>query len=102
MSSLKERLRRRDRKRQLKINSSLKKRLYKDMVFAPCCYCKAILFIEHLTIEHLVPRCLGGTNEDINISLACAPCNREKGREAWFIKKAINAKQYQIKVSNEK
>lgn len=79
--------RRKARKKQQRINTQLKKRLYKNVFMAPCCYCKNVFFITELTIEHVIPRCQGGTNDDNNIALACAPCNQEKGREAWFLKK---------------
>ena len=36
--------------------------------------------ISHATIEHIVPRNHGGTNEVENLALACGSCNFEKGR----------------------
>src|SRR5581483_12305324 len=89
------RARRRDRKRQLKLNTQLKKRLFGHLFIAPCCYCRQVFLINELTIEHLVPRTLGGTNQDSNIALACAPCNHRKGQEAWEIKKCLAKKRYQ-------
>lgn len=88
-------LRRKARKRQLKINSQFKKRVYKDVFIHPCFYCKHVFLMTDLTIEHLVPRSYGGTNDDSNIALACAPCNQRKGKEAWLVKKTINAIKYQ-------
>ncbi|HEX2574095.1 MAG TPA: HNH endonuclease [Polyangia bacterium] len=35
--------------------------------------------ISQATIEHIVPRTRGGTNDLENLALACARCNREKG-----------------------
>lgn len=32
-----------------------------------------------LEIDHVVPRVLGGTNEDTNLQALCSPCNRRKG-----------------------
>lgn len=87
MPSSKER--RKARKKQQQINSQLKKRLFKDVFIAPCRYCKKIFIINELTIEHIIPRVFGGTNEDSNIDLACAPCNQQKGKEAWFLKKFL-------------
>lgn len=75
--------RRRRRKKQNRINSQLKKRLFGHLVFSPCCYCKVGFFVEQLTVEHVIPLCLGGTNDESNIALACAPCNHQKGQEAW-------------------
>jgi 5-methylcytosine-specific restriction endonuclease McrA len=81
--------RRNKRKKQLKINVKLKKKLFSDVAFAPCCYCRNVFFISQLTIEHLVPLSYGGTNDESNIDLACAPCNQKRGRESWFAKKQI-------------
>jgi len=44
--------------------------------------------VTELTVEHIVPLCLGGTNDPANIALACAPCNHERGRDAWMNKKS--------------
>ena len=95
MSNLKRKHRRFLKKQQFKINAKIKKRLFSDIVISPCCYCRYVFLVQDLTIEHLVPRCHGGTNEDHNISLACAPCNHKKGREAWFQKKFLNKLTYQ-------
>lgn len=97
MSNQQRKSRRRERKQQLKINSSLKKRLYRDVVFAPCFYCKKIFLIENLTIEHLIPRSYGGTNDDSNIAIACSPCNHHMGRVAWFVKKYLTAIKCHVK-----
>ena len=35
--------------------------------------------INRVTIEHIVPRNHGGTDELDNLALACAGCNQEKG-----------------------
>jgi len=42
-----------------------------------CAYCGA----EHvqLQIEHIVPRARGGSNRISNLTLACDPCNKDKG-----------------------
>ena len=94
MFSQESKLRRKKRKQQLKINTSLKNRLYKDVAFAPCFYCKKIFIIDSLTIEHLVPLSYGGTNDDSNITVACRPCNYQMGRITFFIKKYLNAIKY--------
>lgn len=84
-----------DRKRQLRINTSIKKRLFKNIFVKPCCYCKVVFLIDELTVEHIVPLSFGGTNEDNNIALACAPCNHEKGRESWFLRREIRKEKYE-------
>jgi 5-methylcytosine-specific restriction endonuclease McrA len=83
------------RKKQLRINGQIKKRLFGHLILAPCFYCKKVFLVDQLTIEHLLPLTLGGTNVDNNIALACAPCNHEKGRETWFLKKKLGKEKYQ-------
>ena len=80
-------LRRKNRKKQLRINAKLKRRLYDGVVFTFCCYCKQVFLLDVLTIEHVVPRSLGGTNDDNNISLACFPCNQKQGKRTWIFKR---------------
>lgn len=65
------------RKQQRRINASLKKRLYANVYINSCCYCLKVFLINDLTVEHIVPLSFGGGNEDSNITLACAPCNRQ-------------------------
>ncbi len=85
--------RKRKRYKQKKLNGKLKKRLFGHLFMAPCCYCKKVFLFTELTIEHIIPLCLSGTNDPCNIALACQPCNNERGKEAWFHKRQIN-KQY--------
>jgi 5-methylcytosine-specific restriction endonuclease McrA len=85
----------RARFKQAKLNAKLKRRLYGHLFMAPCCYCKKVFLVTSLTIEHLVPLCLGGSSDVTNIALSCAPCNQEKGREAWLMKRKLNRSQYE-------
>lgn len=80
-------------------NASLKKTLYASIAMAPCCYCNVVFLIDNLTIEHITPRCLGGTNDSNNIALACAPCNLERGRNVFLIRKKI-MKDYYKEIRN--
>jgi hypothetical protein len=89
------RLRKQKRHKQKHINTRLKKKLFGHLFMAPCCYCKVVFFVEELTIEHMTPLCLGGTNDPTNIALACSPCNHERGREAWSQKQEMNKKYYE-------
>jgi 5-methylcytosine-specific restriction endonuclease McrA len=45
-----------------------------------CAYCGA----EHtpLQVEHIVPRARGGSNRISNLTLACDPCNKDKGAQS--------------------
>jgi HNH endonuclease len=79
--------RRRKARKQGKFNTKVKKRWFGHLFMAPCYYCKKAFMLDDLTIEHITPLCLGGGNERENITLACAPCNHERGREAWFQRK---------------
>jgi 5-methylcytosine-specific restriction endonuclease McrA len=87
--------RKRERKRQHRINAKLKSQLFSDKVFAPCCYCKVVFWMSDLTIEHLTPLSFGGSNDPSNIALACAPCNHAKGKESWFLKKSLSKENYE-------
>lgn len=40
-----------------------------------CYICKNPLTIETMTLDHLVPRCNGGTNTRENLRCCCADCN---------------------------
>jgi hypothetical protein len=44
-----------------------------------CVYCGAT---DDLTIDHVTPRIIGGTNDPENLVTACRPCNSSKGTGA--------------------
>lgn len=44
-----------------------------------CYLCRKRLRPDDATLDHVVPRCRGGTLANGNIRAACQPCNREKG-----------------------
>lgn len=46
-----------------------------------CQYCGETLPPRELTLDHVVPRCQGGTTHWNNVVAACTPCNRRKGRD---------------------
>ena len=52
---------------------------YKQMLRArlpkECAWCGAT---QDLTIDHITPRCFGGTNEQHNLQTLCAPCSTQK------------------------
>ena len=89
------RIHRRRKKRQLRINKSLKRSLYKNISSHLCYYCKNTFDIGQLTIEHIIPLSCGGSNHESNITLACAPCNQLRGRESFLLRKAIRKAQYE-------
>lgn len=44
-----------------------------------CFFCGEPVLPGHRTIEHLIPRASGGTNDPANLALACGGCNRDVG-----------------------
>tara|TARA_B100000519_G_C14221700_1_gene427901 strand:+ start:1168 stop:1557 length:390 start_codon:yes stop_codon:yes gene_type:complete len=59
-----------------------------------CAYCG----IEHsdMTIDHVIPQCLGGTNELTNVICSCERCNHSKNHdnfETWYIQQPFYSKQ---------
>lgn len=54
-----------------------------------CCHCgvrtnEATRPEDQPTIEHVIPRALGGTNDEANLAMACADCNNKRGHDlAW-------------------
>jgi hypothetical protein len=44
-----------------------------------CFYCRRALAPQHLTMDHRVPRCRGGTSHESNLVPCCRPCNTRKG-----------------------
>lgn len=45
-----------------------------------CHWCREPFSFQHpMTFEHLIPLANGGTNDDDNLVLACAPCNHARG-----------------------
>ncbi|MDA9302366.1 HNH endonuclease [bacterium] len=73
-----------------------------------CQYCEKQFSYSELTIDHVVPRVLGGANTWLNTVASCQKCNTDKGhklvkpkkvptRPSWF---SINnlAKTYDLKI----
>lgn len=65
------------------------KRLAKREGGLRCYMCQVELTMETVTIDHVLPKALGGTDEDHNLKLACQPCNNAKsdalpdGKGGW-------------------
>lgn len=45
-----------------------------------CCYCRKRVTKSKATIEHVVPRCAGGSNRMENLAMACHKCNHKKSK----------------------
>ncbi len=43
-----------------------------------CCWCGRLFTREQLTIEHLIPQSLGGSDSRENLMLACFKCNNSR------------------------
>ena len=43
-----------------------------------CCFCLNNYILDNLTIEHILPKILGGTNELVNLALSCEKCNNDR------------------------
>lgn len=52
-----------------------------------CCYCGCDLRSAspaEVTLDHLLPRCHGGGNENENLVTACRSCNSSRGDKPWM------------------
>lgn len=59
----------------------LKRREHRQKLLATdpyCFYCRLELTAETATLDHVVPRALGGSNKPSNLRLACRECQRTK------------------------
>lgn len=55
-----------------------------------CAYCGLRLIIEQnhiktMTVDHIVPRCKGGTTQKSNITSACKLCNHLKDKQVKLL-----------------
>lgn len=82
------------KKQQLKINNKIKKQIAQKRAIVSCCYCKKVFLLDDLTVEHIIPLSWGGTNDSSNVDLACKPCNQQRGRESWILKKQVFKKNF--------
>lgn len=44
-----------------------------------CAYCRRLVRFDNSTIDHVTPRCRGGSDAPSNLVLCCMPCNTLKG-----------------------
>lgn len=76
-------------------NSKKRKRLIK--LNGPfCIYCNKIHNVKDLTIDHVLPKKHGGSNNIKNLALSCQNCNEKKG--VLLLTQFLRA--YEIKVTN--
>lgn len=72
---------------------------YRRMIFkSPCVYCGELVKAgsskrsSQRTLEHILPRCLGGTKCWMNSAMACGSCNNDKGDQS-LLEFYLNGKQ---------
>jgi len=58
---------------------ALKKRKRKVRRAGRCFYCGRQIAPYEATVDHYIPRALGGSNRKENLKPACRPCNQAKG-----------------------
>lgn len=71
-----------------KINSkkrkTIKNTIAKGKKISCCVFCKKEFLTSNLTIEHIIPKKYGGTNELNNLVLSCRICNFHRDRADYF------------------
>ena len=69
------------------MTSSDSKRLWrraiKEHFNCTCVYCGEFHELPNLTIDHVRPKCKGGTDTTANVVPSCRRCNQEKGSREW-------------------
>lgn len=55
-----------------------------------CAYCRRALVDTQITIDHVMPKKLGGSNDDGNLVVACRPCNSSKGHRSAPASHVVN------------
>lgn len=55
------------------------RRFWCDRYGGLCVYCTQWVSVEHASLDHLIPRAIGGSDHRTNLTYACSPCNRERG-----------------------
>lgn len=48
-----------------------------------CQYCDEVFDAKELTLDHMIPRAMGGKTNWENAVTACKPCNHKKGAKLW-------------------
>ena len=70
------------------MTSSDSKRLWrraiKEHFNCQCVYCGEFHELHNLTIDHVRPKCKGGTDTTTNVVPSCRRCNQDKGSREWL------------------
>ncbi|TVQ23288.1 MAG: HNH endonuclease [Leptolyngbya sp. DLM2.Bin15] len=59
-----------------------KARLLKEFG-SSCWWCRRCFPAKQLTLDHLKPKSLGGSNSLENLRLSCSPCNHSRGNSLY-------------------
>lgn len=79
-------------------NNKSKKRKSLTKNFGPfCTYCTKVYPLHDLTIDHVVPKKMGGSNGLVNLTLSCRDCNHKKGE--MLLTQFLRA--YEVKITKE-
>lgn len=52
--------------------------------YGVCHYCKSVLELDDLTLDHVIPKSQGGSDNVDNLVIACAYCNTRKGNKRSY------------------
>lgn len=73
--------------------SKFRKSIYGLNLYRPCSYCGIEIHISHASVDHIIPRSKGGSNQTGNLCICCHACNNQKGsspKEEWNKIKAFS------------
>jgi len=63
---------------------SKKSHLANVLGFGSCCFwCECLLPLDILTLDHLMPKSKGGSNNMENLRLSCRRCNQSRGNSLF-------------------
>jgi CRISPR/Cas system Type II protein with McrA/HNH and RuvC-like nuclease domain len=60
------------------------RRAIKEHFNCTCAYCGEHYDINHLTLDHVRPKSMGGEDLTSNLVPACQKCNQDKGSSNWL------------------
>lgn len=68
------------RTNQMQFWSSRQKELFYELEAKTktCIYCDVVLTKENRSVDHKIPKIMGGTNQLENLEFICMPCNEKK------------------------
>lgn len=61
-----------------------------------CCWCGRNLSPKERTFEHLIPKSMGGTNDNKNLRFACIECNSKRGNKFFPFKGKLSLEKVEL------